>query len=98
MVEKPERSRVGDHPRDATEDEWELFVREDDDDGLRYVGSVTAPNAEIAHEQATKLFAWYADEIWVCRAADVHRFSTHDLDDDASPASIETGDEQRTVE
>lgn len=98
MVEKSERARVGDQPRDATEAEWEVFVRDETEDGLRYVGTVTAPNVEIAYEQATKLFGWYADDVWLCRSSDVHRFSTHDLDADAQPAPIETDDESRTVE
>jgi len=98
MVGKPDRTRVGDHRRDATEAEWELFVRDDTDGPLRHVGSITAPDAGVAHEQGTKLFGWYADDIWVCQATDVHRFSTHDLDEDASSAPIETGDEPRTVE
>lgn len=98
MVERPERYRVGDHPRDATESEWEVFVREESPDPLRHVGSVTAPDATVAYEQATRLFAWYATDVWVCPAGVTHRFSTHDLDDEADPVERETGTEERVHE
>ncbi|AQL43957.1 rSAM-partnered protein [Halorientalis sp. IM1011] len=98
MVEKPERARVGDAPRDATEREWEVFVREESDGRMRYVGSVTAPDADVAYEQATKLFAWFADDVWLCPAEAVRRYSTHDLDEDADPVPLDTGDEPRTIE
>lgn len=89
---------MGDHPRDAAETEWEVFVREADEHGPRYVGSVTAPDVDVAYEQATRLFAWFAEDVWLAPAGDVHRFSTHELDDDAESAPIETGEESRTVE
>ncbi|MUV57397.1 rSAM-partnered protein, Htur_1727 family [Halogeometricum rufum] len=101
MVEKPDRHRVGDTPRGADDTggrEWEVFVRGDDDDPLRHVGSVSAPSADVAHEQATKLFAWYADDLWLCPADAVRRYSTHDLDDDAEAVTLGTGDEERTHE
>lgn len=95
MVEEPERSCVGDHPRGATDPEWDLFVRDDTDDALRYVGTVTAPDVDIAYQQATKLFAWVADDIWLCRSRDIHRYSTHDLDAAATPAPIDSTEESR---
>lgn len=98
MVEKPDRYRVGDEPRDDVELEWEVFVREGDDDPLRHVGSVSAPSADVAYERATKLFAWYADDIWLCPADAVRRYSTHTLDDDAEPTSLDSGEEERTYE
>lgn len=98
MVAKAERFLVGEYPRSATEREWELFVREQEADPLRHVGSVTAPTAEIAHEQASKLFGWYATDIWVCPADEMHRFATHDLDADAEPATSDSGDEPRQRE
>ncbi|MFB6137013.1 MAG: Htur_1727 family rSAM-partnered candidate RiPP [Halobacteriaceae archaeon] len=98
-MEPPDRSRVGDHPRDDTETEWEVFVREDTADPMRHVGSVTAPSADVAHERATRLFGWYADDVWLVAAGDVARFSTHDLDDDAEPAPVAgDGAEPRTYE
>lgn len=98
MVERPDRYRVGDHPRDASETEWEVFVRDGEPDPLRHVGSVTAPAVSVAYEQTTKLFGWYATHIWVCPADAMHRYSTHDLDADAEPAELATGDEERVRE
>ena len=98
MVEKPDRYRVGEHPREAVEHEWEIFVREEERDPLRHVGSVSAPSADVAYEQATKLFAWYANDLWVCPARAVHRYTTHTLDDDAELVELGSGDEKRTHE
>jgi rSAM-partnered protein len=97
-MEAPERSQVGEYPRDGTEVEWELFVRSETDGPLRHVGSVTAPDADIAYESGAKLFDRFANDIWVCRADDMHRFSTHTLDENASPAPIETNPESRSNE
>jgi rSAM-partnered protein len=63
MVEKVRRSSVGDHPRGGDQREWEVFVREDEADPMRHVGSVSAPTAKVAHEQATRLFAWFAADV-----------------------------------
>lgn len=98
MVGKPDRYRVGDHPRDAVEREWEVFVREDESESLRHVGSISAPSADVAYEQATKLFAWYASDVWLCPARDVHRYSTHALDEQAEPVVLDSGTEERTHE
>lgn len=98
MGERPQRFRVGAKPRDAVDAEWEVFVRSGDDSPLRHTGSVTAPSLGIAYEQATKLFAWYADDVWLCPADEVVRFSTHDLDDDAEPVRIETSGEDFSFE
>lgn len=89
---------MGDHPRADRETEWEVFVREETAGELRHVGSITAPDIDVAYEQATKLFAWYADDVWLCRSDAVHRFSTHELDADATPVVIETDDEPRSHE
>jgi rSAM-partnered protein len=98
MVEKPERNLVGEQPRGAVDPEWEVFVRDDETTSLRHVGSVSAPSAEIAHEEATKLFAWYATDVWICPAEEIRRYSTHSLDADAEPMSIDSGEEKRTHE
>ncbi|WP_254547000.1 Htur_1727 family rSAM-partnered candidate RiPP [Halomarina pelagica] len=98
MVERPERYRVGARPRGAVEDAWEVFVRERESDPLRHVGSVSAPTARIAYEQATRLFAWYATDVWLCPAEAVRRYSTHALDERAEPAGPDAGDEKRTYE
>ncbi|AGN02777.1 phenylacetic acid degradation protein B [Salinarchaeum sp. Harcht-Bsk1] len=91
MVETADRSRVGEEPRGDPTREWEVFVRENSDDPLRHVGSVSAPSAEVAHEQSSRLFAWYADDLWLCPADEVRRFSTHDLaEEESSPESEES--------
>ena len=83
MAEEGRRSKLDERPRSATEREWETFVRESESDPLRHVGSVTAPTAEIAHEQASTLFERFATDIWVCPATEVSRFSTETLADDS---------------
>ncbi|WP_135822812.1 Htur_1727 family rSAM-partnered candidate RiPP [Halostella litorea] len=98
MVEKARRNEVGDNPRGGDGREWEVFVREDADEPMQHVGSVSAPSPEVAHEQATRLFAWFATDVWICPADETHRFSTHDLDDEAEPAPHPDGPEGRTHE
>jgi rSAM-partnered protein len=97
MVEKSDRSPVGEQPRSAVDPEWEVFVRDDEPDPLRHVGSVSAPSAEVAHEEATRLFAWYATDLWVCPADAVRRYSTRSLGD-ADPASPDSEAETRAHE
>ncbi|GAB3681600.1 hypothetical protein GCM10028857_06070 [Salinarchaeum chitinilyticum] len=92
MVEKADRDEVGAEPRGDPSREWEVFVRDDADEPLGHVGSVSAQTAEIANEQASRLFAWYADDLWLCPADEVRRFSTHDLDDDEREATDSNGD------
>ncbi|MEM4782494.1 MAG: Htur_1727 family rSAM-partnered candidate RiPP [Halalkalicoccus sp.] len=94
MVEKARRSAVGQQPRGATTREWELFVRDGGEDPLRHVGSVSAPTPEIAHEQASKLFGWYAEDVWCCPAEQVHRYSTHSLGPDDEGDRETEGDEE----
>ncbi|QLH78037.1 rSAM-partnered protein [Halosimplex rubrum] len=73
----------GEAPLDATVDaprgdvtrEWELFVREATGDPLTHAGSVSAPSAEIAREQAAQLFAWSAETMWLCPADETRRFA-----------------------
>ncbi|MFC7157446.1 Htur_1727 family rSAM-partnered candidate RiPP [Halomarina halobia] len=98
MVERPERYRIGEYPRDAIDAEWEVLVRGREGNPLRHVGSVSAPTAQAAYERATKLFAWYATDVWLCPAREVRRYSTHALDERAEPAGPNAGDEARTHE
>lgn len=91
MVEDSDRYRVGDHPRDGFDREWELFVREARDEPLRHVGSVSASSSQVAYEEASQLFGRVASDIWLCPAAEIDRYSTHRLDDDAEPAPVGTG-------
>jgi rSAM-partnered protein len=77
-----------DEPRADDGREWEAFVRETDGP-LRHVGSVTAPSAGIAREQATTLFGHAAEAIWLCPADEVERLTTREFgaaheSDDAS--------------
>lgn len=98
MVEKSKRYRVGDQPRDAVEREWEIFTRTEESDPLQHVGSVSAPTAEVAHTQATKLFGWYATDIWLCPASDVRRYSTYTLDEQADSVNFGVDSEERSHE
>lgn len=98
MVERAERYRREEQPPGDPEPEWEVFVRETETGPLRHVGSVSAPTADVAYEQATRLFAWYADGLWLCPATAVHRYTTHDLDESAEPAPVSDGEEARTRE
>lgn len=95
MVEKATRHRVTDEPRAA--DAWEVFVRDDEGDQLRHVGSVVADSAADAHERATRLFAWYADDVWVAPADAVERFTVSE-GDGAEPVDVADGTEPRTHE
>ncbi|MFB6219718.1 MAG: Htur_1727 family rSAM-partnered candidate RiPP [Halobacteriaceae archaeon] len=78
-----DRTRTPPHRRSATEQEWEVFVRPSATDPLRHVGSVTAPTADTAHEQAGTLFEDSARDIWLCPADAVRRYSAEQLADRA---------------
>lgn len=73
-MEDTDRHRVDAQPRSATDREWAVFLRETETDPLRHVGSVTAPDADVAHEQATTLFGDGLTDIWVCPATALTRF------------------------
>jgi rSAM-partnered protein len=68
-----------DDPRGDGTPEWEVFLRDDAADSLRHVGSVSAPSASVAYEQASALFEWTADTLWLCPATEVARFTDRDL-------------------
>ncbi|WP_115862884.1 Htur_1727 family rSAM-partnered candidate RiPP [Halorussus litoreus] len=103
MVEKPRRAEVEERRPDA-ETAWEVFARNEDGDPVRYVGEVRAENAEDAHAEATRLFCWYAHELWVCPSDEIRRFSadaaSSEDDGEATPvlATPEIGGEERTRE
>lgn len=97
MVEKARRARV-EEPRPDADPSWEVFAREEADDPLRYVGAVRADDAEEAHERATRLFCWYDDEVWVCPAAEMRKFSTSEGAEGEELAVPESGSESRTHE
>ncbi|MFC3476737.1 Htur_1727 family rSAM-partnered candidate RiPP [Halobacterium litoreum] len=74
-----DRTRVADEPRSATGREWEVFVRADADGPLKHVGSVTAGDADDAHERAETLFGWTARDVWLCPADETARYTSHEL-------------------
>ena len=79
MVEKTDRTGGSGDPRSADGRRFEVFVREEEPDPLRHVGTVAAPTPDAAHEEASKLFAWYARDVWVCPAAETYRYSAESL-------------------
>ena len=81
MVEKTVRSRVDDEPSTSSP-RWEVFVRDEASDPLTYAGSVVAADGETAHEHASRLFGWYAAEMWVCPADEIERYSSREPEDD----------------
>ncbi len=86
MVEPTERRRIDDGDRAPNGREFELFVRSETDDPMRHVGSVRAVDTGGAYELATRLFAWHADDVWVCPSSAMTRYTTHDLAEDAPTA------------
>ena len=78
MAEKTDRVHE-DGSRSTDGRRFEVFVREEEADPLRHVGSVAAPTPDAAHEEADALFAPYARDVWVCPAAETHRYSAESL-------------------
>lgn len=76
MVAKARRERVERTDRRSPVLQWEVFVRDSETDPLRHVGNVAAHSAAEAHEHATRLFGWYAVDVWLCPADAVERFTT----------------------
>ncbi len=81
MVEKASRSGGESGPRSADGRRFEVFVRDAAPDPMRHVGTVAAPTPDAAHEEASRLFGWYARDVWVAPAAEVHRYSVESLAD-----------------
>ncbi|SEH45935.1 rSAM-partnered protein, Htur_1727 family [Halopenitus malekzadehii] len=77
-VETATRSTEG-SPRSTADPRWEVFVREDVDGQMTHVGTIAAPTPDVAHEEAGKLFAWYARDVWVTPADETYRYSTSTL-------------------
>ena len=65
---------------------------------MRHVGSVSAPTPEAAHEHASRLFGWFADDVWICESSEIHRFSTHSLGEPGETATPDSGTEPRQHE
>jgi rSAM-partnered protein len=68
-----------DAPRADETREWEVFLRDAPDDDLTHAGSVSAPSAALAHEQASSLFGHAATTIWLCPADETRRFGRRRL-------------------
>ena len=62
-----------DAPRGATGREWEVFCRQTESEPLTHVGSVSAPTAGVAREQAATLFGHAAQALWLCPADETVR-------------------------
>ncbi|WP_281194999.1 Htur_1727 family rSAM-partnered candidate RiPP [Halorubrum sp. F4] len=92
MVEKARR-RADETPRRTRERRWEVFVRESESEPMCRVGTVAAPSPEVAHEEASRLFAWYARDVWLCPADETHRFSTYSLEDDGAEDAAGTDED-----
>jgi rSAM-partnered protein len=98
MVEKARRVEVEQRRPDA-DPAWEILARDEADDPPWYVGTVRAEDARAAHEEATRLFCWYAHEIWVCPAEEVRRFSEADPKERGGESAVpDSGVEERTHE
>lgn len=99
MVEKTDRTATEAGPRSADGRRFEVFVREEEAEPLRHVGTVAAPTPDVAHEEASKLFAWYARDVWVCPAEETHRYSADTLgDDEGDPADDRKGADRKSVD
>lgn len=96
MVEKTVRSRVDDER--VSSPRWEVFVRDEASDPLTYAGSVVAADGETAHEHASRLFGWYAVEVWVCPADDVERYSARETESEDGGRDSGDGTEPRVYE
>lgn len=89
MDEHARHSRVEGERRGTPVPQWEVFVREDETDPLRHVGSVTATDADEAADHASRLFGWYAADLWTCPADSVERYSTRPLSGSEADADLE---------
>lgn len=98
VIEPPDRYHVEIESSNGEDGEWVAFVREDAGDPLRHVGSVRAQSADEAYALAVRLFAWYANEIWVCPVEAVTRYTADAGDADDGPVTIRDREESRTHE
>ncbi|NUB92002.1 rSAM-partnered protein [Haloterrigena sp. SYSU A121-1] len=92
MVEKARRERVEADERGNPTPQWEVFLREEPGDPLRHVGSVAAGSESEAHEHASRLFGWYAVDVWLCPADAVGRYSTRGLESESEQSDDDAGD------
>lgn len=97
MVEKTDRT-PDNGSRSTDGRRFEVFIREEEADPLRHVGTVTAPTPDAAHEEASTLFAWYARDVWVCPADEMHRYSAESLAAESDDDTTAGDDEPRVYE
>lgn len=90
MADSDQRTPVR-QPRADDAPEWEVFLRESSADPLRHAGSVTAPSADVAHEQANTLFP-DASTLWLARSDRVARFTERDLGAEYDPTAAADAD------
>lgn len=93
MVEKARRSPIESDERGNPTRQWEVFVRDEAGDPMRHVGSVAAASGAEAHDHASRLFGWYAVDVWLCPADAVERYSTRGLAEAAGDRSDEASDD-----
>ncbi|WP_262178602.1 Htur_1727 family rSAM-partnered candidate RiPP [Haloarcula laminariae] len=80
-----------DAPRGATSREWEVFCRENESEPLTHAGSVSAPTAAVAREQAATLFGHAAAALWLCPADETVRVQEGDLGVGAAAGESDDG-------
>lgn len=78
MSEQARRSTVAGRDRGTPTPQWEVFVRNESGAPMHHVGSVAASDGTAARERASRLFGWYAVDLWVCPAGAVERYSNGD--------------------
>ncbi|WP_418279982.1 Htur_1727 family rSAM-partnered candidate RiPP [Halorubrum sp. DTA98] len=93
MVEKTERTGGKSGPRSADGRRFEVFIRDEEPDPLRHVGTIAAPTPDAAHEEASKLFGWYARDVWICPAAETYRYSAEEFAGEDDSSTVGSGDE-----
>jgi len=101
MVENARRTHVERDERGNPTPQWEVFIRPEADEPMRHAGSVSAASGTEAHEHASRLFGWHVDDIWLCPADAVERYSTQGLAaaaDDRSDEAVGDSDEPRESE
>jgi rSAM-partnered protein len=87
-----------DAPRADGRREWEVFLRDAPGDDLTHAGSVSAPSAALAHEQATALFGHAAATIWLCPADETRRFTRRRLGAEHDTDATDDRDDEHRAE
>ncbi|MFP9191179.1 Htur_1727 family rSAM-partnered candidate RiPP [Natronosalvus vescus] len=99
MDERTRWSKVAGDRRGTPIPQWEVFQREQRTSPLQHVGSVTAYDADRAVDHATSLFGATAEDLWLCPADAIERYSTRPLsavDEEFSDDGQTFSDEVRT--